>query len=244
MSKNRLPVTDLANIIFLPETDQWRRLAAKRKFVPPHTLEPTRRNMSMLLGVHDPLFPAHERPPKIEILRRFHASLPKGEKRAKATREANMRRAEAMLDFADQHIQIARSAHFDSLVVGGEYRVRTADPFSLVVDGQRVVPSTDLRASGSLSELGRKVYFNLNYHMIIDRDPDFEEFGQVLLDFYTKGSDYGFKAVHWDGVVEFTYDDLDKAVRSTLAIWDEIVTSRRASSRDEDDGTFFGEGVA
>lgn len=242
MSKNQLPVTDLANICTLPEGEQWRRLELKRAFAPPYSLDFTRRNLGMLLGVSDPLFPDAVRPPKAEILSRFEAVLPKGPKRAERERKANLARAEALLEFRDDHVGRAANETHRAFTVSEGTFVRTADPVNLEVDGRPCIISSDLRKSGSLTDRGLSVYFSMNFHMIVDYDPTFSGFDLLHLDFWqSKDGSAGIATRFHSGEPRYSYDELNRMIRRTLALWNEVIESRRTKTQASDDGFWFGQ---
>ena len=237
MSSNRLPLTDLANIATLPLTERRGRLEMKRNFVPPHSLNWTRRNLAMLFGVRDPMFLDHPRPSRMEILRNFADCLPKGPGKATQHRRANLLRAEALLDFTESNVESCVQAEYSGFEISAGYSVSPAESFGLVINERRVIPSVDLRASGALTERGLSFYFALNHHMILEREPDLDGVGLALLDFYHVKDDYGIRVVHWDGAVSYTYEEIDEAVRVTLKIWDEVVESRRQKKTNNDEGS-------
>lgn len=242
MSKNQLPVTDLANIATLPISERRARLEAKRSFVPPHSLEHTRRNFGSLLGIADPLFPDLERKPKEKVLKEFERSLPKGGGRAEKDRRANLLRAKALLNFRDDHVDLAAREDHRAFLLAEKTYVRTADPVNLMIDGRKCIPSSDLRKSGALTERGLKFYFSMNYHMIVDYDPDFADFDLVHLDYWQdKSGDVGIKTCFHSGPPEYSYDELNLMIRETLDIWQQVVEARRAKSGSEDDGFWFGQ---
>ncbi|MCL6283432.1 hypothetical protein M3P21_07780 [Ruegeria sp. 2012CJ41-6] len=242
MSKRQLPVTDLANSATLPVEARWSMLERKQDFVPPHSLEPTRRNIAMLLGVTDPLFPDHPRPSKDEIIATFEQTLPKGGKRAQRDREQNLLRARALLDFGETSVARAAIEHHKSFAVAENTYIRTADPLVLEVDGRPCIPSTDFRKSGALTRRGLDFVFSLNFHMIVDYDPAFSDFDLVHLNYWQdKEGAVGITPEFHAGEPVFSYDDLNTMIRETLDIWDAIVAGRRKKSKDEDDGFWFGE---
>ncbi|WP_322865847.1 hypothetical protein U5922_006360 [Aquicoccus sp. G2-2] len=242
MSKNLLPVMDLANIATLPLHERRQRLEAKRKFVPPHSLEHTRRNIGMLLGVGDPLFPDHPRPTDDEILRQFKGRLPKGENRAKRDRVANLKRARALLEFSSCSISRAALEPHRAFPLAEGTFIRTADPVVLEVDGRMCIPSSDLRKSGTLSERALAFYFSINFHMIVDYDPVFADFDLVHLDYWEKDKDeLGIVPIFHSGPPVYTYEDVDQRIRETLKIWDDVVQGSKRRSRGDDNGYWFGQ---
>ena len=242
MSKNQLPVTDLANICTMPVADQRRRLEQKRAFVPPYSLESTRRNLGMLLGVGDPLFPEMQRPSQSDILRQFEQSLPKGSGRAGNERKANLLRAKALLDFRDNHVGRAATENHNSFNVSEGTFIKTADPVNLEIDGRSCVISSDLRKSGTLTNRGLAVYFSINFHMIVDSDPSFSEFDLLHLDYWQdKTGAVGIATRFHSGDPDYSYNELNQMIRTTLAIWNDVVESRRSKSQENDDGFWFGQ---
>lgn len=241
MSKRQLPVTDLANISTLPVEMQRKRLAAKREFAPPHSLEFTRRNLSMLFGVSDPLFPEHPRPSKSDVLENFLNCLPKGGKRAQRDREANMLRAKAILDFSESSVsRAAKEPHRSFALAKGTF-VRTADPFVLEVDGRACIPSTDLRKSGALTQNGLDFLFSMNFHMILDYDPEFSNFELVHLNYWQdKEGKCGITPQFHSGDPKYSYEELKAMIRQTISIWEELLDAKRRKSSDDDDGFWFG----
>lgn len=242
MSKHQLPVTDLANIATLPLEAREARLHSKNNFIPPHSLEWTRRNIAMLLGVSDPLFPDYPRPPTTEILKRFEAVLPKGGKKAKQHRDQNMLRAKALLSFSEKSISRAAIEQHRAFVVAENTYVRTADPLIVEVDGRPCIPSTDLRKSGTLTNKGLDFVFSMNFHMIVDYDPAFSNFDLVHLKYWAdKNGAVGITPTFTSGEPAYTYNELKTMIRETLDIWQAVVAGRRKASSAEDDGFWFGE---
>lgn len=227
MTKRRLPETDQCNICTLPEADQWVRLAGKKSFIPPHSLEAVRRNMQPLFGVNTAMFPDAEVEDDQAI-----AGLHRAIKKPRDLKP-NLMRAEAIIDFRRSYVTGAISEAFPSHRISIDTKVQLTHSFAIETDQGRYIPFVDLRKSGSLSARGRDFLFAMNFHLIIDAMSDFEDFGLVILNYWEESAlNKGFTPYFFDGKPKYSYDQLADMISRTNEIWNEILEGRRRGDND------------
>lgn len=236
MTKPRLPEPDLANICGLTEKEQWTRLFAKRQFRPPYSLNPTRRNLAPLLGAAAPLFPGTglSREQKLNGLTKSIKDI--------AELKANLLRAEAILDFVDERDSSAAPQELRSHRISIDYEVKLSHDLLIEIGGKRLVPFFDLRKSGRLTSRGRDFVFAMNFHMIIDADVDYTDYGLVIFDYWEhKDGSKGLTPYFFDGQPSYSFEQLTDMIATTHRIWLEVLESRKKRSGGEDDaGPLFG----
>ena len=233
MTKRRLPNTDLANICTMPARDQRVALQRKRQFRPPHSLEPTRRNLRTIMGVADALPLEAEKSDKARARSNFVDQLKEKDK------VPNGLRFDALWDFRCSAVSECSAQSYGAHRISVESSIRLTDPLLLRIDGQLFVPTSDLRKSGRLVQRARDFVFAMNYHLIIDQDADFAECGLVLLEYWHESdSNHGITPHFFDGTPKYTYDELTEMIAFTYKLWDEILDEQR--QREESDGQDVG----
>lgn len=232
MTSRRLPETDIANICHLSERDQLKRLRGKRSFVPPHSLDPVRRNLNPLFGVTSPMFPekAIDEASALSALRggcKKHQDI-----------KPNLLRAEAILDFSRSSVEFAVEETFRSHRVTLDNQISLTHSLAIQIDSQPVIPFLDLRKSGALSSEARDVVFALNFHLIVDAFADFNDFGLVILNYWENSpQEKGLTPYFFNSRPKYTYEQLTNMIARTYEIWLEILDDRR---RDSDANSDYG----
>ena len=237
MTSRRLPETDIANICTLSEASQFVRLRSKRSFVPPHSLEATRRNMSSLFGVKIPI-DIDEPQSDEKILFEFSNSIKRPRDRA-----PNVNRAEALLGFRRSCITEAVVEPLRSHRVSLDNSINLTHSLAVRIDKKGVIPFVDLRKSGHLSERGRDFVFAMNFHMIVDAIEDFSDFGLAILNYWEESkNNKGISPYLFSGTPRYTYEQLTDMIARTYQIWLEVLDERKkAWDEDENLGPLFGQ---
>ncbi|WP_420862436.1 hypothetical protein [Algirhabdus cladophorae] len=236
MTSRRLPETDIANICTLPENEQRFRLSAKRSFVPPYSLEHTRRNLSSLFGVKSPLCPDVE----VDDRKTVEALMRCCKKESEALANAN--RASAIIDFRDANVGKSVVGAMRSHRVTLDNSICLTHSLALEIGGKGYIPFLDLRKTGNLSSRARDFVFSMNYHLLIDSDPTYENFGLLVLNYWEKSSsENGLTPYFFDGNPKYSYDDLSNMIARTYEIWLDILAERKRQEPGKDTmGPLFG----
>ena len=234
MTSRRLPETDIANISVLPERDQYARLKNKRAFRPPHSLEPTRRCLNSLFGVSTPMFPDATIAPE-DAIKALRSSIKRDQDRA-----PNLLRARSILNFREACVTEAAAEAMRSHRISIDNSINLTHSLVVEINDRPQIPFIDLRKSGSLSKSARDFVFSMNYHLLIDANPDFAEFGLMILNYWEESASNFGLTPHWfNGVPKYSYEQLTDMIARTYQIWLDVLDERKRSDPDEGIGPLF-----
>lgn len=232
MTRSLLPVTDVVNITCLPEHEQWKRLSAKRSFRPPHTLEPTRRNLASLLNAVLPMWGQCELDER-KILLALEASCRSNEDKA-----ANRLRAEALLQLGKM-LGGVEERGFRGHRLSVDVSLQATNSLIVEYQGRPAIPFFDLRKSGKLSSAGRETLFAMNYHLINQTYAEFRDYDLLIFKYWEESpSNKGFFPYVFNGMPAYSYEALDQRIRRTFEIWHAVLEGRKTQDA-EGEGTLF-----
>jgi hypothetical protein len=102
----------------------------------------------------------------------------------------------------------------------------------LSIDGRPLVPFFDPRRTKALTVQGRRFVFSVMHERIRAADPDFAEVVLAIVQFSLSEKGPRIPILHIDdGIVLFTFDELDQMVRETYELWQEVCEVRTAETR-------------
>jgi len=219
---------DLARVAPLPPDQKRRALEQIRYGHPPHSYAPVRACFSDLLNVRPGgLVGALPRTPWEKIKDTIS-------KRSKSDSEqdANLRVAEGLFDYAEQHALAGRHHEIFPLALGIGTKVVFWHPVVLTIDSRPLVPFFDPRRTKALTVQGRRFVFSVMHERIRAADPDFAEVALGVVQFSLSEKGPRVPILHMDaGVTLFSFDELDLMVRDTYDMWREVVEERAAETR-------------
>ena len=233
MKTRPLPPTDLANIAVLRAEEQFERLMAKRDFVPPHSLEWTRRNLRVLMGAEGDLglgLPILS----FEELRKTARNTIK----RSCDLTPNLKRCQAILEYSSKRRLVSREGVFGVHRVSADMSVAYAHSIVSFEGEQGFIPFFDLRKSGGLTSGARDFIFSMNFHLIIDADVDFADCGLRVIKYIDPVNASPFMRDEiFSGEPRYGYDELSAMIAQTYEIWSEVQDIRRRADRDQGTGT-------
>jgi hypothetical protein len=223
-----LPETDLARIAPLPPHLKRNALEQLRIGKPPYRYAPVRKCFPDILNVHTPLFGAPPRTPFEKITQTLHT-----ESRTEAEETANLRVAEGLYNHAVEHDLRGTKQEFYPMAIGVGERVVFWQSLVLTVAGQPLVPFIDpRRASKRLTVEARRFVFSMMHERIRVSDPDFADVRLGIYQFSTPEIGPRPPVLYSDeGIVLYTFDELEEMVRETYAFWHEVCAERTERMR-------------
>lgn len=222
-----LPEIDLARIAPLPADQKRRALEQIRLGHPPYSYAPVRENLSDLLNVQADLLGSLPRTPwqkiKGTICRRA---------RTDSEEDANVRVAEGLFTYADQHEVTGRHHEIYPLALGVGTKVVFWHPVVLTLKKRPIIPFFDPRRTKALTVQGRRFVFSVMHERIRAADPDFAEVALGIVQFSLSEKGLREPLLFTDDSVKlFTFDELDQMVRETYEMWREVCEERAADVR-------------
>jgi hypothetical protein len=228
-----LPETDLARIAPLPPKHKRRALEQLRIGRPPYRYAPVRKCFSDILNVHAALFGPLARTPFEKIALTIRA-----ESWSDDEELANLRVAEGLYNHAVAHDLHGRKQEFFPMAIGIGEKVVFWHSLILTIGGRPTVPFFDpRRQTKRLTAEARRFVFSMMHQRIRVVDPDFAEVSLGIYQFATPDKGPRAPVLHTDdGLVLFTFDELEEMVRDTYAIWNEVCAARTEERRSRSSG--------
>ncbi len=136
--------------------------------------------------------------------------------------DANLRVAEGLFDYAEQHRLVGRHHEIFPLALGVGTKVVFWHPVVLTIDSRPLVPFFD----------PRRTVFSVMHERIRVADPDFADVALGIVQFSLSEKGPRVPILYTDkGVTLFSFDELDQMVRDTYEMWREVVEERTADTR-------------
>jgi len=223
-----LPETDLARIAPLPADQKRNALEHFRLARPPYRYAPVRKSVSDILNVEAGFLGSLPRTPYSKIVETIIK-----ESRTPDEVDANLRVAEGLYQHAEKHKLTGRRHDIFPMAIGTEQKVVYWHPLILSVAGRPLVPFFDPRRTATqLTTQGRRFAFSMMHERIRAADPDFAEVALGIFQFsIPKVGPRIPRLFTDDGVVRFSFEELDRMVRDTYAIWREVCEERAEKAR-------------
>ena len=228
MKIHPLPETDLARIAPLPADQKRNALEHFRLARPPYSYAPVRKSVSDILNIAAGFLGTLPRTPYSKI-----AEAIAKDARSDEEADANLSVAAGLYEHAELQKLTGRRHDIFPMAIGTEQKVVYWHSLILNVNGRPVVPFIDPRRTATqLSSQGRRFAFSMMHERIRVADPDFSEVALGIFQFLTPKT--GPRRPHMyidDGIRLFSFEELDRMVRETYAIWQEICEERAERAR-------------
>jgi hypothetical protein len=105
-------------------------------------------------------------------------------------------------------------------------------PAVVAIDGKPCVVFIDPRRTKALTGDGRRFVLSVMHERIRVADPDYENVSLAVLQFRARGEAPRETKIHFDsGVRLFSFDELDRMVQATYAMWKEVWEERVETRR-------------
>ncbi len=217
-----LPEIDLATFAPLPTEEKWKALQGFKQGRPPYSYKPVRQRLADLLRLETPMFGA---PPEVPFERLAEAI--RRDARTTAEAEANIRVAASVFGARWK----GRPQHFTAMSTTIGHRLSYWTPAVLNIDGRPVVPFFNPRQKGMPFHACRFV-FSMMHEQIRVPDPDYA--GVVFCINHFSAPKVGprvMRSTYDDGIPLYEFDELQRMVAETYAIWAEVWAGRIAEAR-------------
>jgi hypothetical protein len=230
-----LPDLDLARLGPLPREHKLFELRRMKAFRAPYRLFPVRQNSPDILNIQTP-FGAGPRTPW-KIIQENIIRLGKSPEED----NANVQVGEALYQFADEHQIIGRQRDdLFPLLIGASQRLAYWFNAILVIDAQPTLAFIDPRTGARLDEDGRRFVFSMQQERI-RAYPDFKNVRLGIIQMRPLGKSSA-RIAHLftsEGVILFTFEELDAMIRETYELW-RLVLEEREEERKRSSGGKMG----
>jgi hypothetical protein len=239
----RLPETDLANTAALPLGERQSALWRINLKNPTVNYRPTRRREPDIFNGRAELF-GQAQEADLETIKRLIRKDPFT--RNAATERANIEVSECLHDFAIKSRIRARRYYISPFVLPAAAGIKLTywSPLILIKDERLHVVFIDPRRENGLTPEGRHFVFSMMHHRARAVYLDLKDAEIMICQCPMADDAQRYLKVHTASELDialFSYDELEKRVRETYTIWQDVLAQRAAEQRrkaDRDRGDF------